>query len=189
MDFGAKDGPADLAFLIAAPAGGDATHLQLLTKLARSLVKPSFTNALREAEDADEVVALINQALDVPDPASAAAKPAAASGTPDGTPPGVRPARPPLPRCGRHRHRAGPTSLVAVTACPTGIAHTYMAAEALEAAAARAGVAHPGRDPGSAGRRPCRTRRSPGRRGDLRRRRRACATAAASPASRWSAPV
>src|SRR6476469_2978384 len=39
VDFGAKDGPADLAFLIAAPAGGDATHLQLLTKLARALVK------------------------------------------------------------------------------------------------------------------------------------------------------
>ena len=39
VDFGAKDGPADLAFLIAAPAGGDATHLQMLTKLARALVK------------------------------------------------------------------------------------------------------------------------------------------------------
>ena len=39
VDFGAKDGPADLAFLIAAPAGGDATHLKLLTKLARALVK------------------------------------------------------------------------------------------------------------------------------------------------------
>ncbi|MBA3289366.1 MAG: PTS sugar transporter subunit IIA, partial [Acidimicrobiia bacterium] len=35
VDFGAKDGPADLAFLITAPAGGDQTHLQLLTKLAR----------------------------------------------------------------------------------------------------------------------------------------------------------
>lgn len=45
VDFGAKDGPADLAFLIAAPAGGDATHLQLLTKLARSLVKPAFTDS------------------------------------------------------------------------------------------------------------------------------------------------
>ena len=50
VDFGAKDGPADLAFLIAAPAGGDSTHLQLLTKLARALVKPAFTASLREAE-------------------------------------------------------------------------------------------------------------------------------------------
>ena len=51
VDFGAKDGPADLAFLIAAPAGGDATHLQLLTKLARALVKPEFTDALRDGRD------------------------------------------------------------------------------------------------------------------------------------------
>ena len=42
VDFGAKGGPADLAFLIAAPAGEDSTHLQLLTQLARSLVKPDF---------------------------------------------------------------------------------------------------------------------------------------------------
>lgn len=155
VDFGAKDGPADLAFLIAAPAGGDATHLQLLTKLARSLVKPSFTNSLREAEDADEVVALINQALEVPDPASAAAKPAPVSGTPDGTPPGV----PAGAEAGTTAAAgtvatatsAGPRSLVAVTACPTGIAHTYMAAEALEAAAGRAGVPIKVETQGSAG--------------------------------------
>ncbi|WP_107768517.1 PTS fructose transporter subunit IIABC [Nocardioides terrigena] len=139
VDFGAKDGPADLAFLIAAPAGGDATHLQLLTKLARSLVKPSFTNALREAEDADEVVALIQAALDVPDPARstpaaasvAAATPAAATAVTLAT--------------------GGPKSLVAVTACPTGIAHTYMAAEALEAAAGRAGIPIQVETQGSAG--------------------------------------
>ena len=63
VDFGAKDGRADLAFLIAAPAGGDATHLQLLTKLARSLVKSEFTNALRAAQTPDEVVALVSEAL------------------------------------------------------------------------------------------------------------------------------
>ena len=48
VEFGAKDGPADLVFLIAAPAGGDATHLKLLTQLARALVKADFTNGLRE---------------------------------------------------------------------------------------------------------------------------------------------
>lgn len=63
VDFAAKDGPADLAFLIAAPAGGDATHLQLLTELARSLVKAEFTNALREAQTPDEVVDLVSAAL------------------------------------------------------------------------------------------------------------------------------
>lgn len=49
VDFGAKDGPADLAFLIAAPASGDDTHLQLLTQLARALVREDFTDALRQA--------------------------------------------------------------------------------------------------------------------------------------------
>ncbi|MGN6131874.1 MAG: PTS fructose transporter subunit IIABC [Nocardioidaceae bacterium] len=126
-DFGAKDGPADLAFLIAAPAGGDATHLQLLTKLARALVKSEFTDSLRTAATADEVVALVAGVVD-PDhaPAPAAPHPAAATVSPD------RPA--PAPQEDRRR------SLVAVTSCPTGIAHTYMAAEALEAAAQRAGV-------------------------------------------------
>src|SRR6476469_3330789 len=52
--FGSKDGPADLAFLIAAPAGGDADHLTILTKLARALVKPAFTDALRSAESPEE---------------------------------------------------------------------------------------------------------------------------------------
>ncbi len=86
----------------------------------------------------------------MPEPASAAAKPAAASGTPDGTPPGFRPhdrrRRPVATATG-----AGTTSLVAVTACPTGIAHTYMAAEALEAAAERAGVELHVETQGSAG--------------------------------------
>ncbi|HSE72756.1 MAG TPA: fructose PTS transporter subunit IIB, partial [Nocardioidaceae bacterium] len=121
-DFGAKDGPADLAFLIAAPAGGDATHLQLLTQLARSLVRPEFTDALRTAETPEEVVAAVTEVVKPPAPkepaAQAPSEPAAAA----------------APEPARRR------SVVAVTSCPTGIAHTYMAAEALEAAAARAGV-------------------------------------------------
>jgi fructose PTS system EIIBC or EIIC component len=114
-DFGAKDGPADLAFLIAAPAGGDATHLQLLTQLARALVKKEFTDSLRNASTAEEIVAAVQAVVEpAPAPAPAADEPATA------------------PQQRR--------SIVAVTACPTGIAHTYMAAESLEAAAARAGV-------------------------------------------------
>ena len=112
-DFGAKDGPADLAFLIAAPAAGDATHLKLLTQLARSLVKEDFTDALRNAQTPEEIVAVVSAAVTVP----------AASSTPVPSPAAVR-----------------RRSIVAVTACPTGIAHTYMAAESLEAAAERAGV-------------------------------------------------
>jgi PTS system fructose-specific IIC component len=128
VDFGAKDGPADLAFLIAAPAGGDNAHLQILTKLARALVKPAFTDGLREAATAEDVVDLVTEVVGapvaVPQASSAPraeAAPAPAAGTTSAAP-------------------AGRRSLVAVTACPTGIAHTYMAAEALEAAAERAGV-------------------------------------------------
>ncbi|WP_299924144.1 fructose-specific PTS transporter subunit EIIC [uncultured Nocardioides sp.] len=146
VDFGAKDGPADLAFLIAAPAGGDADHLTILTKLARALVKPAFTDALRSAESIEEVVDVVAHELGEPAPAAKAAAPA--SGAPSGaavpgggetTAPGEAPSTA-APAATATAAPAAATSLVAVTACPTGIAHTYMAAEALEAAAERAGV-------------------------------------------------
>ena len=128
VDFGAKDGPAELVFLIAAPAGGGNTHLQILTKLARALVRPEFTDALRTAATPEDVVAIVGGVVDdAPAPA-----PAAVEATPTTT------AR----------------RLVAVTSCPTGIAHTYMAAEALEAAAGRAGVAIAVETQGSAGSKP-----------------------------------
>jgi PTS system fructose-specific IIC component len=63
VSFGAPDGPADLVILITAPTGGDATHLQLLTKLARALVKPAFTDALREAASAEEAADQISAVL------------------------------------------------------------------------------------------------------------------------------
>ena len=50
VSFGAKDGPADLIFFIAAPDGADQEHLKLLSTLARSLMKKSFTASLREAQ-------------------------------------------------------------------------------------------------------------------------------------------
>ncbi|MDO9496812.1 MAG: fructose-specific PTS transporter subunit EIIC [Nocardioides sp.] len=138
VDFGAKDGPADLVFLITAPAGGDNAHLQILTKLARALVKPAFTDGLREAATAEEVVALVAEVADTaPAAPKAAAAPAPAPAT------GGSAATPDVRR-----------SLVAVTACPTGIAHTYMAAEALEAAAERAGVDIDVETQGSAGSHP-----------------------------------
>ncbi|WP_218145177.1 PTS fructose transporter subunit IIABC [Nocardioides luteus] len=127
VDFGAKDGPADLAFLIGAPAGGDATHLTILTKLARALARPEFGRKLRETESAEEAARTI---LDAVSDAPAEQKTPAAA--PEAAPTQKR-------------------SLVAVTACPTGIAHTYMAAEALQAAAARAGVEIAVETQGSAG--------------------------------------
>jgi PTS system fructose-specific IIC component len=132
VDFGAKDGPAELIFLIAAPEGGGDTHLQILTKLARALVKPEFTDALRAAASPEEVVAIVGGVV-ADDPAPVAA------------PADQAPAAPAAPA----RRR-----LVAVTSCPTGIAHTYMAAEALEAAAGRAGVAIDVETQGSAGSKP-----------------------------------
>jgi PTS system fructose-specific IIC component len=76
VNFGAPDGPADLIFLIAAPAGGDATHLQLLTALARALVRKEFVAALRAATTQDDVVRLVGEAVAPAKAAQATSAPA-----------------------------------------------------------------------------------------------------------------
>ncbi|WP_045732069.1 fructose-specific PTS transporter subunit EIIC [Pseudarthrobacter chlorophenolicus] len=135
VDFGAKDGPADLVFFIAAPDGADQAHLKLLSKLARSLIKKDFTAALRNASSEAEIVELVDGALaDKPAahataPAETVAAGAAAGSVPAGSATGTSAGSPARTR-----------RLVAVTACPTGIAHTYMAADSLVAAAQEAGV-------------------------------------------------
>ena len=63
VDFGAKDGPADLVFMIAAPEGAGKDHLKLLSKLARSLVKKDFVASLRAAATEQEIVDLVETAL------------------------------------------------------------------------------------------------------------------------------
>ncbi|ADB77386.1 PTS fructose transporter subunit IIABC [Geodermatophilus obscurus] len=133
VDFGAPDGPADLAFLIAAPAHGDADHLTLLTALARALVRPEFVASLRAAGSADEVVRLVQEVV-APEPAPAGA-PAASGSSSAAT--AATPAAAPAAGTGTAGARR---SLVVVSACPTGIAHTYMAADKLTAAAEAAGV-------------------------------------------------
>src|SRR4051794_22614585 len=75
VDFGAPDGPADLAFLIAAPDSGGAEHMKLLSSLARALVRKEFVASLRAAASAEEVVALVEGVVN---PAPAAATPTAA---------------------------------------------------------------------------------------------------------------
>lgn len=112
VDFGAPDGPADLAFLIAAPESGGSEHMKLLSSLARALVRKDFVESLRSASSSQEVVDLVNSAV-----------------TPAAAPP---PASKPVDE--------KTVSIVAVTSCPTGIAHTYMAADALKQAAENAGV-------------------------------------------------
>ncbi|MEV6950920.1 fructose-specific PTS transporter subunit EIIC [Streptomyces sp. NPDC051183] len=119
VDFGAPDGPADLIFLIAAPAGADDAHLSILSSLARRLMRAEFTAALRGVADPAGAAALVSGS----DAAGAAARPSPAE----------------------------PFRVVAVTSCPTGIAHTYMAAEALQQAAAGAGIDITVETQGSAG--------------------------------------
>src|ERR1043165_4925545 len=71
VDFGAPDGPADLAFLIAAPESGGAEHMKLLSSLARALVRKDFVESLRQATTSDEVVALVDGVLNPDKPAPA----------------------------------------------------------------------------------------------------------------------
>ena len=128
VSFGAKDGPADLIFFIAAPDGADQAHLKLLSTLARSLMKKSFTASLREASSAEEIVELVNGALGVGEK-KAETKPAEAA-----------PAVAPAASAQETPAASAPVKkIVAVTACPTGIAHTYMAADALKYAAEELG--------------------------------------------------
>jgi fructose PTS system EIIBC or EIIC component len=130
VDFGAPDGPADLVFLVAAPAHGDADHLTLLTALARALVRSEFVASLRAAGSADEVVRLVQEVVS-PEPA-----PAASGATSAATTPAAPAAAAPAAGDGAGARR----SVVVVSACPTGIAHTYMAADKLTAAGQEAGI-------------------------------------------------
>lgn len=61
VDFGAPDGDATLVFMIAAPAGGDQTHLKILAALARRLVHASFRDSIRSATDADAVARIVTE--------------------------------------------------------------------------------------------------------------------------------
>ena len=126
VDFGAPDGPADLVFLIAAPEGAGAEHMALLSSLARALVRPAFVASLRAATTDSEIVALVDDIV-----------------SPDDTRHGAPALAPAVAPQGK--------SIIAITACPTGIAHTYMAADALTLAAQRAGVALTVETQGSSG--------------------------------------
>ncbi|MDT7839379.1 PTS fructose transporter subunit IIABC [Streptomyces justiciae] len=171
IDFGAADGPADLIFLIAAPAGADDAHLTILSSLARQLMNTEFTDALRAVGDAVAAAALIRgdapgaDASGVADTAGAsagassdsvavsgAASADTATGTAAPAPGGTTaPAPGATDASGADATAARPFRIVAVTSCPTGIAHTYMAAESLENAGREAGVELVVETQGSAG--------------------------------------
>lgn len=118
VDYQAMDKkPSDLFFMIAAPASGSDLHLQALQRLAVILMDPAFKQRLLDAKDKKEFLRLIaeKEAEKYPEKAEtpAAEKPAPA---PQAVQTGEKP-----------RYR-----ILAVTACPTGIAHTFMAAENLQ---------------------------------------------------------
>lgn len=124
VDFNGPDGPADLIFMIAASEDGGADHMKLLTKLARALVNPEFVEQLRQAPDAQTVVDLIGGVVEPKEEASTSSATAL-----------------PAPGHAAVTNTASDTPrIVAITACPTGIAHTYMAADYLRAAGKKLGV-------------------------------------------------
>ncbi|WP_242441172.1 fructose PTS transporter subunit IIA, partial [Streptomyces sp. CB02923] len=170
IDFGAADGPADLVFLIAAPAGGDADHLSILSTLARHLMDEEFTGALRAADDPAAAAALIRGDEPGAVPEATAVSAAGATAVPDaraesapvseataeaGPAPDATAVPEATPESGSAPDEtsppAAPFRIVAVTSCPTGIAHTYMAAEALAKAGREAGVELVVETQGSAG--------------------------------------
>ncbi|HFU3725359.1 TPA: fructose-specific PTS transporter subunit EIIC [Streptococcus suis] len=113
VDYASLDGqPTDLFFMIAAPEGANDTHLSALAELSKYLMKAGFADRLRAATNPEEVIAV----FDTAEAADKAVEEVVAS------PSGDRP------------------FIVAVTACTTGIAHTYMAEEALKKQAAEMGV-------------------------------------------------
>lgn len=120
VDFSGPDGAANLVFLIAAPAGGGKAHLKILSKLARALVRKDFVEQLRNAPSESEIVELVLGVVNAEPKKKAEAAPAEEA----------------KPAAAANAPAADVTKIVAITACPTGIAHTYMAADALDQAAA-----------------------------------------------------
>ena len=150
VDFGAADGEsANLVFMIAAPAGADDFHLKLLAKLARGLMKPEFTGALRSAATPQDVARIITEQVQ-PElleegvqaagagGADGAAGRAADAGSGAGA--GEAPAAGTGSGGAAGAADGGGRLIVGVSSCPTGIAHTFMAAEALEQAGKARGI-------------------------------------------------
>lgn len=131
VDFESLDGtPAKIIFLIAAPNTEDNVHLQVLSKLSVMLMDEQFTNSLINAGSVDEFLNIIDSAEKAKDEKEAAKE--------------VK-AKEPV------EVKKDDVFIVAVTACPTGIAHTYMAAEAIEKKAKELGYQVKVETRGSAG--------------------------------------
>lgn len=121
VDYASLDGqPAHLFFMIAAPEGANNVHLEVLASLSRLLINPDFTASLKKAQTPEEVQGLFaaaEAAREAKEQAEVAAKAAPVAATETKRP-----------------------FVIAVTACPTGIAHTYMAEDSLKLMAEKMGV-------------------------------------------------
>ncbi|WP_106449340.1 PTS fructose transporter subunit IIABC [Trichococcus alkaliphilus] len=121
VDYASLDGqPAHLFFMIAAPEGANNVHLEVLASLSRLLINPDFTASLKKAQTPEEVQGLFAAAeakREAKEQAEAATKAAPVAATETKRP-----------------------FVIAVTACPTGIAHTYMAEDSLKLMAEKMGV-------------------------------------------------
>lgn len=114
VDFDSLDGePVTLMFLIAAPNTEDNVHLDVLSKLSVLMMDEEFSLSLRQAKSVEEFLSIIDKADDE---------------------------KPDIDERLESGQTGNAASILAVTSCPTGIAHTYMAAEGLEKAAKVAGV-------------------------------------------------
>ncbi len=113
VEFEALDSkPVELAFMIAAPESSGNVHLEILSKLAMMLMDEKFVADLKNAKNAKEFLSIIDKAEKAKDEETANKSAAPVTDV-----------------------LTGEHLVLAVTACPTGIAHTYMAAEAIEKAA------------------------------------------------------
>ena len=131
MDFEAMDGkPSRLFFEIAAPDTAADVHLEVLSKLATMIMDPDFKEALVAAKSKEEFLSLIDAKEDGKFEAAAEPAPAAAEAGTQAAAPVESTAAP----------AAITKKILAVTACPTGIAHTFMAAESLEQHAKKRGI-------------------------------------------------
>ena len=131
MDFEAMDGnPSRLFFEIAAPDTAADVHLEVLSKLATMIMDPDFKEALIAAKSKEEFLSLIDAKEDGKFEAAKESAPAAAEASAQAAAPAESTAAP----------AAITKKILAVTACPTGIAHTFMAAESLEQHAKKRGI-------------------------------------------------
>ena len=116
------DEPVNLIFLIAAPEGAGNVHITILSKLSMMLMDDTFTESLRKAKSVEEFLNIIDAAETDKEDADAAKEKAAAQTD-----------------LAADKEKDNQKLILAVTACPTGIAHTYMAAESIEKAAKKKG--------------------------------------------------